>query len=381
MKILQVIPTLGFGGAERLVLELSKHLLAEGHEVKIVIFINEVAYSELADGLDIYVIPSRVFYSLFGKDVIRCDEFNEFVDDFKPDVIHSHLVEAELVSRQNPRQETIYLTHWHGCNPIADKLKLSELINMNRWRNLKQRRILEKLYLQSNTHFACISEFIEDYLKTAFSNIPSSRFHTIYNGVRLIPRSPDKTKETQPTTIELVSLGRLAKFKKQGLLLDVTAELKNRGYGNIRLNFIGDGESRTELELKTKQLDLDQMVKFHGSIENPMSLLSTYHVMVHSTINEAFGLAVVEGMSCSLPVVAFRAGGVPEIIDDQVSGFLVKPDNTMKFADAVEKLLVNDAQRIQMGENAKKKAAQFTMEAFCQNTENLYFELQNARPL
>ena len=105
-----------------MVLELSKHLLKQGHEVKILIFINEVAYTELADGLDVYVIPSRVFYSLFGKDVISCNEFNMFVDAFKPDVIHSHLVEAELVSRQNPRQGTIYLTHWHGCNPIADKL-------------------------------------------------------------------------------------------------------------------------------------------------------------------------------------------------------------------------------------------------------------------
>ncbi len=96
MKILQVIPSLNKGGAERLVLNLCKEL-SINNQVTLVTFRSDNEYAYLSKLIDHKVIPSILIPSLSGKAKVEVDVLQSFIDDYQPDVIHSHLFESEMV--------------------------------------------------------------------------------------------------------------------------------------------------------------------------------------------------------------------------------------------------------------------------------------------
>jgi glycosyltransferase involved in cell wall biosynthesis len=369
LKILHVIPTLGQGGAERLVVELSRHLQNQGHEVKIIIFRNENQYADLCSDLDIHVIPSSVAYSLTGRHVIKTNEFDRFVSEFKPDIIHSHLVEAELVSRHTIRPHATYYTHWHGCHPVADPFKLSDLFSKTAWWNLLQRKRLMHQYEVSKTQFICISNFISSYLQAAFP-FPKNRFHTVYNGGN--PNTFDVQEGRTEDTVQLISLGRLAPFKNQLWLLKVAKALIDQNITGFHLSFVGDGPSAIELKAFTKKEGLAKWITFLGHVKQPEKVLAKSDILIHSTINEAFGMAIVEAMSCGLPVVAFRSGGIPEIVESGKHGFLIEPNDLDSFTAKVKELIQNPEKRSQFSTNAVERSEAFSMHSFVKNIEALY---------
>ncbi|MCF8463887.1 MAG: glycosyltransferase family 4 protein [Flavobacteriales bacterium] len=371
LKILQVIPTLGQGGAERLVVELSRHLQAQGHDVRIVVFRNENQYADLCSDLNIQVIPSVVTYSLTGRHVIKTVEFDRFVAEFSPDIIHSHLVEAELVSRHTILPKTNYYTHWHGCHPVADSFKLADAFSKTAWWNLLQRKRLTRQYEASKTEFICISNFISSYLQRAFP-FSSHRFHTVYNGGN--PNRSEVPANRNTNAVQLISLGRLAPFKNQLLLLKVVKALVDQGVTGFHLSFVGDGPSGIELKAYAKKEGLEQWITFLGHVTQPEKVLANSDILVHSTINEAFGMAIVEAMSCGMPVVAFNSGGIPEIVQNNIHGFLIEPNNLDSFTLKVKELIQNPEKRNQFSTNAVERSKAFSMHSFVKNIEALYLK-------
>ena len=372
LKIVQVIPTLGLGGAERLVIELSRHLQNQGHQVQIIVFRDENRYQNLCSDLNIKVIPSVVSYSISGEDNVRIEKFDQHIATCKPDIIHSHLVEAELVSRHTILPQVRYFTHWHGCHPVADPFRVSKMFSKSFWWNYLQRKRLIKQYNDSNTEFVCISNFIERYLQNALP-FPKDRFHTIYNGGN--PRTEINHVTKPIATIQIVSLGRLAPFKNQLFLLKVAKALINSHVVNFHLSFLGDGPSSESLKSFTKEHNLENYVSFLGYVNEPEKTLVNSHILVHSTINEAFGMAIVEAMSCGLPVVAFKSGGIPEIVDSGKNGFLVEEKNLTQFTNCLMQLILNDTLRNELSENAVERSKAFTMESFTENVEKLYYKI------
>lgn len=369
LRILQIIPSLGGGGAERLVIELAQYLQDQGHEVQIIIFRNINQYDALSTGLTIKVIPSTVSYSLSGRHEIKTDELDKYIVAFSPDIIHSHLVEAELVSRHTIQPSIRYFTHWHGCHPIADPFKWTDVFSRTAWWNRLQRKRLIAQYTQSNTEFICISNFISKYLQKALP-FPERRFHTIYNGGNPNKSAPHEI-EPQPTTT-LVSLGRLAPFKNQITLLKVARKLIDDNVSDFHLLFVGDGPSAHTLKAYTKELNLEGHVSFLGHVNEPEKVLLTADILVHSTENEAFGMAIVEAMSCGLPVVAFHSGGIPEIVEDGKNGFLVQSGNLDALTEKTALLINDKVLRKTFSESAIKRSHAFTMASFVENIEALY---------
>ena len=114
MKILHIIPTLSKGGAERLVLDIIKQTLKiENTEVRLVIFRDEIAYdiSEVNDIISI--IPASVQLSITKKLKINIAVLQSYINEFNPDIIHTHLFEAELVSRFCFYPKARWFSHAH----------------------------------------------------------------------------------------------------------------------------------------------------------------------------------------------------------------------------------------------------------------------------
>ncbi len=98
MKILHIIPNLNKGGAERFVLNICKELtMYNEYDVQLVTFGTENTYSFLSKGLNWKIIPSEVIPSISKNSIVKVKELQQFIIDFQPDIIHSHLFETEMI--------------------------------------------------------------------------------------------------------------------------------------------------------------------------------------------------------------------------------------------------------------------------------------------
>ena len=122
-------------------------------------------------------------------------------------------------------------------------------------------------------------------------------------------------------------------------------------YNNIYLKIAGKGKS--EYKKLTKDLNLEDRVEFLGFVEHSRlpSLFAQFDIFAMPSVleDESFGVAAVEASATCLPVVATAVGGVPEVVIDKVTGYLVEKKNENELAEAIEKLIVNPELRLEMG--------------------------------
>jgi glycosyltransferase involved in cell wall biosynthesis len=127
----------------------------------------------------------------------------------------------------------------------------------------------------------------------------------------------------------------------------------------LKLLLIGDGEDKDELVELCNDLKISKDVVFLGNIEN--SLIPKYlnfmniYVALSTLDSESFGVAIVEASACELPVVVSNVGGLKEVVDNNVTGFVVKSKDSNDAALAIEKLLLSKKLRFEMGIAGREK--------------------------
>jgi len=117
----------------------------------------------------------------------------------------------------------------------------------------------------------------------------------------------------------------------------------------------GDGEERARLEHLGDYLNLDGAVRFIGHVEDVPSLLNITDILCHPSLNDGIPNSVVEAMATSLPVAASRVGGIPEVIEDHVSGLLMPPQDIHAITSTLQRLLADETLRVRLGRNARDK--------------------------
>ena len=110
---------------------------------------------------------------------------------------------------------------------------------------------------------------------------------------------------------------------------------------NAWLLVIGEGSQRDHLESQTRELGIDHRVVFTGRRDDVPAVTAALDLAVLPSYREALGLSVLEAMALSRPVVASNVGGIPEMIEDGVTGLLVPPADPMALAAAITRLLVD----------------------------------------
>jgi glycosyltransferase involved in cell wall biosynthesis len=126
-----------------------------------------------------------------------------------------------------------------------------------------------------------------------------------------------------------------------------------------RLVVVGDGPERTGAEQKAHELGLSEHVRFLGNQVKFIELLKQADAFMLTSEIESFGLAALEAMSCGVPVLGYRVGGLPEVVGDQ-AGVLVPPFELDALAHATASLLADGARRDRLGREARARAlAQF----------------------
>lgn len=143
------------------------------------------------------------------------------------------------------------------------------------------------------------------------------------------------------------------------------------------LLLVGDGPDQPAARQVAEELGVASRVRFLGTRDALPQLLGPADVYCSASIEESFGLSALEAMACGTPVVSTRVGGVPEVVDDGVTGFLTEPGNLEAYADALAKLLFDRPLSKQMGQAAREQA----MERFDRHKITALYEAMYLRLL
>jgi glycosyltransferase involved in cell wall biosynthesis len=152
-------------------------------------------------------------------------------------------------------------------------------------------------------------------------------------------------------------IARLVPAKGVDLAIKGVADLKNRGL-DLSLVIVGDGPLRVELEKLARQLDVESCVRFMGSLHGPAvsSALRRSRCLIVPSRAEGFGIVCLEAMIAGRPVVASSTGGIPEIVADGETGWLVAPGDVRALADAVATVLQSPSVADEMGLRGRSRA-------------------------
>jgi glycosyltransferase involved in cell wall biosynthesis len=178
----------------------------------------------------------------------------------------------------------------------------------------------------------------------------------IYNGIPEVPSSERRKKHLEDHDAPVIAfIARLAEPKQPEFAIRVSAKLL-RGGNDHKLLIIGDGPKRTECEELIRSLGEENRIIMMGKCDNVMELLSQSDIFCLFSKSEGLPISIIEAMQCGLPVVASDIGGIPELIEHGVTGFLVPGQDEDFAAECLQKLFSDKEQRKNMGSQARKDA-------------------------
>lgn len=374
MKILHIIPNLRKGGAERLVIDIVRELVnREGTEVCLVLFRDEIAYDIDDIRHLVNIIPASVQLSIRHKNRYQIDELQKFLEDFQPDIIHSHLFEAEIISRSCFFPQARWFSHSHDRMKSLRNMKFKTLLSKQQLTNYYERKHLINRYKKNGgNHFIAISNDIESFLK---STLP----HNIVK-INKLENAIDSNRFNRPSLIEekvlvqpfkLISIGRLDTNKNHQFLLDCIFNLKNRGF-QFHLTIVGEGYTRPKLEQKINDLELHSEVTLAGVKDHVEELLWQSDLYVHSALTEGFGLTLIEAMAAGLPVLTLNGGGNRDLIEERKNGFLIEEDNVEHFTEKILELVNDQTLFKDMSQYAQSFAQRYDIVPYVDNLLKLY---------
>jgi glycosyltransferase involved in cell wall biosynthesis len=220
---------------------------------------------------------------------------------------------------------------------------------------------------------------------------PATKVVVIHNGIELsrvaAPSGPEvaalrRELDLGDDVAVLSVVARLHPEKGQEYLFRALPQLLAETGGRLRLLVAGTGPFREAYEREVSALGVEGAVRFLGFRTDVARILAASDVVVLPSLAEAFGLVLAEAMAMRRAVVATRVGGVPEIVQDGVSGILVPPGSPKALADAISSLLRDPLRREQLGEAGRRRVVEtFRFETMMKRYEALYEALLSQAPL
>jgi len=171
------------------------------------------------------------------------------------------------------------------------------------------------------------------------------------------------------------AVARLSPEKGIADLLEAFAELRRRSGGDVRLRIAGDGPERSRLESQIERLEIADAVQLVGWVDyaDIPAFLNALDFFAMPSVYEGFGVAAVEAMACGLPVVASDVFGIPDVVQDGSTGYLVPPRSQQALAEALGKLVADEDARRRFGRAGREYvAAHYDWQHNTRQMERLY---------
>jgi len=214
-------------------------------------------------------------------------------------------------------------------------------------------RLAEKV--AASDFVACISDFCRSQLMGIAAAEHWQKLHVVHCGVDTEEFAP-LSRDSTTAGLSVLSVGRLVDRKGYAVLLHAARRLRDAGI-DVRAIVVGDGPERDRLRALAEELGIATAVEFAGAVGQDEIRRFYERADVFCTPGFAEGVPVVlmEAMAMGLPVVATRVMGVPELVEDGVSGKLVSPGRADLLAEAIGELAAGPAERRRLGEAGRLK--------------------------
>jgi len=364
VRVLHVIPDFGPGGAERLVVDLMEATDKERFEVGTVSLYPEsgtILEKEIKEkGLRVYFLNKHR-----GLDLRMIPQLYRVFRAFRPDVVHTH----RYVLRYTllPVLFCRIPVKVHTVHNVAQK-EMDGVGKLVHWIAFRLGNVMP----------VSISEEIANTVRAVYGR--GIYTPVIYNGIptmRFISSAGQENEEKKE--VVLLHVGRFAPQKNHLLLVEAFA-LAVQECPRMRLWLVGDGSLRPAVEKTVVEMGLEGKVLFLGIRDDVPKLLADSDLFVLSSDYEGVPLTVLEAMAAGKPVVATGVGGVPELVEDGVTGVLVPPRNPEALAKGILRLAKDADLRRRMGKAARERALErFDIARTAREYEALYLRLLKER--
>ena len=347
-------------GAEQQVLYLAQFLQAQGYDSEVVCPAKGVLYQRARDaGVSVTALDMRN-----EIDLAAAWRLGSWLRRRRIDILHMH----------DPHAHSIGLL---ACL-MAPKVRkvVSRRIDRPPRRNLLSRY----KYTVPDIQYVAVSEAVRNVMLD--SGIAAAAVRTVHSGVDL--ERIDAMRETAgvfPAGTRVIgTVGHLDGYKGHRYLLQAMYHVR-QAEPKARLVIVGEGRLRADLEAETAALGLHDAVCFTGFRSDVLALIRGFEIFAFPSTLEALGTSVLDAMALCKPVVATRAGGIPESVQDGMTGLLVPPGDARALADALCTLLRQPERGRAFGEAGRRRIEQFfTAERTGAATLEVYRDVLNPRP-
>ncbi len=361
MKVLHVEGGRHLHGGAFQVLNLAKGLRERGHQSQLVCPLGSEFAEAARSHADVHDMDMRG-----DADLRIASRLIRLIRQTHPDLIHLHSrIGADI---------------WGG---VAGRLARVPVVHTRRVDNPEPRSLVAIKYRLHHRVIA-ISEEIARVLISG--GLPAHKLRVVRSAV-------DSERWSHPCDRQLVA-ERLG-VPANALLIGVVAQLIGRKghryliealppivarYPNLRVIFFGRGPMEEKLRQRISAAGLDAVVQLAGFRDDLEEILSCLDLLVHPATMEGLGVSLLQAASAGVPIVASRAGGIPEVVHDGENGVLVPPGNVRALGEAIEALLANPQRRQTLGSHGRSlMAREFSIDAMVDGNLKVYEEVLSLR--
>ncbi|MCI2429064.1 glycosyltransferase family 4 protein [Candidatus Acetothermia bacterium] len=373
-RMLQLVTLSEWGGAQHIVYLLAKHFQQEYDMTVACAPGGPLIERARAAGLRVIEIPELCRLPHPLRDLRALWKLHSLMKAERFNIVHAHSTKAGLLGRLAARSAGV---------PVI-------LFTAHGWAFTEGRRYwirwllaqIERLASLASSKIICLSEY-DRQLALRFGVASQEKLVVIPNGLEDEPFCSLIDKDKKELRYRLggsnaagivTMVGRLAPPKDLKTLMAAWEGLKRSGW---KLWIVGEGPLRPRLEEIVRARGLGDHVILLGERRDIPELLKASDIFALASRWEGLPLTIIEAMLAGLPVVAARVGGVPELVEDGVTGLLVPPEDACALRGALEQLMGSEETRHRMGELGRRRARErFTAEHMLSQVEDLYHDLE-----
>jgi radical SAM protein with 4Fe4S-binding SPASM domain len=339
------------GGGEIWVLNASRHLKSRGHQVSVICPYRTPLFAACQqEGLDLYS-----YYNVEGSPFY--EPLYHFLKNRRVDVVYCTIIggicEARILEQTLNRINEERADSRRAI--LILKTGLPPMLNMTpEYYGAGAGPVVRRLHVVSENNKRAFQQWqpeLADQFEQYIQVVREGSDLETFDRSRHDRREARKRWQIPDDQQVVTCLARLHPMKGQDNLLLAAREVL-KSHPETLFLIAGEGGERPRLEQLSEHLGLGQNVRFAGQVNDVPSLLAATDILCHPSLADGLPNAVVEAMAMGLPVVASSVGGIPEVIEDQVSGLLVPPHDIKATSNALVKLLDEAETATRLGQRA-----------------------------
>lgn len=279
------------------------------------------------------------------------------------DVVHTHSTEAGIIGRVAARLA--------GAPSVVHTIHgVPFTVDRNWALNHFVERCEHLVAPQTDVMVAVADTITEEYLSRGIGR--EGQYETIRYGIEV-----DEFSNAQPASDlpgsghRVLMVSRLAEGKGFDVLLDAAQELRSL---DLSILIVGDGPKRADIEKKIEQLDLAETVFLLGYRDDVPRVMAASDLLVLPSYREGTPYVIMEAMAAGLPVVATNIAGIPEMIDEGETGFLIPPGNPDALTACIRRIVDDPKLSSSFGEAGARQSDAFSVERMVDEYRSLYNE-------